>query len=56
MQWSCSLNIGCCWSLLRLSIDVCAGFSGRCCRLVFTEGDLLEALEYLTPVEVEARV
>lgn len=23
------------WSLLGLSIDACAGFSGRCCRLVF---------------------
>lgn len=28
--------------LLGFIIDICAGFSGRCCRLVFTQGDLLE--------------
>lgn len=35
--------------LYRLCVDVCACFNGRCCGLVFTEGDLCKKIpEYLT--------
>lgn len=42
-SWPCSrvLNLDC-WCLYRLSTAVCAGFSGRCCGLVLTKGDLWE--------------
>lgn len=49
------LNIGCCWCLYRLSIDVCAGFGGRCHGLAFKEGDLWEGPGVYDTPEVEAR-